>query len=163
MLIWECGKPMLKKLWFEKEFTPYLHFTVYDYEAMLEELNEKPKDDLTYLSGQTPISVATYDTLSKEPVYLVDESLECLIERFMEVLTEKHEEKVSEILKQHPHPPDFKMVQAKVKKQWIQWVNQVPVKSDTNIVKKHFPNKINYNKEDKSNVLAAKKENEYMF
>ena len=82
---------MLKKLWFEKEFTPYLHFTVYDYEAMLEELNEKPKDDLTYLSGQTPISVATYDTLSKEPVYLVDESLECLIERFMEVLTEKHE------------------------------------------------------------------------
>ena len=68
-------------------------------------------------------------------------------------------------MKQHPYPPDFKMVQAKVKKQWIQWVNQVPVKSDINIVKKHFPNKISYNKEDKSNedVLAAKKENEYMF
>ena len=89
---------MLKKLWFEKEFTSYPHFTVYDFEAMLEELNEKPTDDLTFLPRHSPTSVAIYDTLSKEPVYLVDKNPERLIERFIEVLTQKHEEIISDIL-----------------------------------------------------------------
>ena len=64
---------------------------MYDFEAILVSLNEHPTDDLTYLSRHIPISVAVHDTLSKEPVYLVDENPEGLIERFIEILTEKQE------------------------------------------------------------------------
>ena len=62
---------------------------VYDFEATLALLTKHPTDDLTYLSRHIAISVAIHDTLSKEPVYLVDENPERLIERFIEVLTEK--------------------------------------------------------------------------
>ena len=65
---------------FEKKFTPYPHFIVYDFEVILALLNEHPRDDLTYLSRHIPISVAIHDTLSKQPVYLVNEKPECLIE-----------------------------------------------------------------------------------
>ena len=79
----------IKKVWFEKKFTPYPYSMVYDFEATLAPLNEHPTDDLTYLSRHIAISVAIHDTLSKEPLYLVDENSERLIERFIEVLTEK--------------------------------------------------------------------------
>ena len=57
-----------------------------------------------------------------------------------------------------------------VKKQWRQWVNQVPIisfnsgKYDLNMVKEYFVKKISYNKVDECNedVFAAKKENDYM-
>ena len=65
---------------FEKKFTPYPHFIVYDFEVILALLNEHPRDDLTYLSRHIPVSVAIHDTLSKQPVYLVNEKPECLIE-----------------------------------------------------------------------------------
>ena len=74
---------------FEKKFTPYPHFIVYDFKAILALLNEHPTDDLTHLSSLIPISVAVLDTLSKVPVYLVDEKPKRLIERFIKVLTEK--------------------------------------------------------------------------
>ena len=67
-------KTNTKKVWFEKEFMPYPHFIVYDFEALLEPLNENHTDDLTYLSRNTPISVAFHDTLGKEPVHLFDEN-----------------------------------------------------------------------------------------
>ena len=35
----ECEKPILKKVWFQKEFTPYPHFIVYDFDAILAPLN----------------------------------------------------------------------------------------------------------------------------
>ena len=44
---WECEEPILKKAWFEKKFSPYPHFIVYDFEAILTPLNEPPTDDLT--------------------------------------------------------------------------------------------------------------------
>ena len=72
MSAWECEEPILKKMRFEKELTPYPQFIVYDFEAILALLNEHPTDDLTYLSRHIPISVAVHDTLSKGPVYLVD-------------------------------------------------------------------------------------------
>ena len=58
-----------------------------------------------------------------------------------------------------------------VKKEWKQWVNQVPVinfnsgKYDLNMVKKYFVQNISYNKEGECNedVFAAKKENNRMF
>ena len=31
MAAWECEEPILRRMKFEKEFTPYLHFIVYDY------------------------------------------------------------------------------------------------------------------------------------
>ena len=76
-------------MWFEKEFTPYPHFIVYDFETLLALLNEHLTDDLTYLSRHIPIRVAIHDTLSKELVYLVDENPGRLIEQFIEVLTGK--------------------------------------------------------------------------
>ena len=94
-----------------------------------------------------------------------------MIERFIEVLTEKQEEIASDVLKQHPYPSDFQVLPDDVKKQCKQWVNQVPVigfnsgKYDLNIVKEYFVKEISYNKDDKCNedVFAAKKENDYMF
>ena len=84
---WECEEPTVKKVRFEKNFTPYPHFIVYDFEARLVPLNEHPTDDLTYLSRYIEISVALHDTLSKarevEPVYLVDKISEHLVERFI--------------------------------------------------------------------------------
>ena len=84
----ECEEPILKRVRFEKEFTLYPHFIVYDFEAKLILLNEHPTDDLTYLSRDIPISVAVHDTLSKEPAYLVHQNPESLTEQFIEVLTE---------------------------------------------------------------------------
>ena len=63
------------------------------------------------------------------------------------------------------------MLPGEVKEQWRQWVNQVPVigfnsgKYDMNMVKEYFVKWISYNKDDECNedVLAAKKENDYIF
>ena len=63
------------------------------------------------------------------------------------------------------------MLLGEVQKQRKQWVNQVPVigfnsvKYDFNMVKEYFVKKISYNKEDEcsEDVLAAEKENDYMF
>ena len=155
----------------KKEFTPYPHFTVHDFEAMIAPLNEHPTDDLTHLSRNIPISVAVHDTLSKEPAYLVNENPKRLIELLIEVLTEKQETIAADILKQHPYPSDFHMLLGDVKEQWSQWVNQVLVigfnsdKYDINMVKEYFVKEISYNKEDgcDEDVFPAKKENDYMF
>ena len=80
---------------------------MYDFEALLAPLNEHPTNDLSCLSGHIPASVAIYDALSKEPVYLVDKKPGRLIKRFIEVLTEKQEAIVADTLKQHPYLSDF--------------------------------------------------------
>ena len=144
---------------------------MYDFEALLAPLNEHPTDDLTYLSRHKPLSVAVHDTLSKDPVYLVDKDPKRLIKRLIRTLTEKQEVITVYVLKQHPYPSDFQMLPGEVKKQWRQWDNQVPVigfnsgKYGLNMVKEYFIKKISYNKEDECNddVFAAKKENDYMF
>ena len=115
--IWGCGKSVLKKVWFEKEFASYPYFIVYDFEAILAPVNEHPTGDLTYLSRHTPVSVGIHDTLSKEPVYLVDEKPESLIERLINVLTEKQEAIVADVLKRHPYPSNFQMLPGEVQKQ----------------------------------------------
>ena len=105
---------------FEKEFTPYPHLIVYDFEAILGPLNEHPTDNLTYLSRHIPISVAAHDTLSKESVYLVDKNPKRLIKQFIEVLTGKQEPIVADVLKQHPYLSDFQMLPGEVQKHWRQ-------------------------------------------
>ena len=102
-------------MWFEKEFTPYPHFIVYVFEAILAPLNEHPTDDLTYLSRRILINVAIHDTLSKEPLYLVDENPKRLIERFIEVLTGKQEAMATDVLKQHSYLSDFQTPPGEVK------------------------------------------------
>ena len=102
---WECEEPILKKVRFEKEFTPYPHFIVYDFEARLVPINEHLTDNLTYLSRHVERSVAVHDTLNneEEPVYLVHGNLERLIKRFIEALTEKQKAIVADVLKNQPY------------------------------------------------------------
>ena len=97
--------------------------------------------------------------------------MERLIKQFIEVLTEKQEAIVADVLKQHPYPSNFQMLSGEVEKQWNQWVSQVPVigfnsgKYDLNMVQEYFVKEISYNKEGECNedVFVAKKENDYMF
>ena len=42
-------------------------------------------------------------------------------------MTEKQKAIVVDVLKRHPYPSDFQYFPGEVKKQWRQWVNQVPV------------------------------------
>ena len=131
-------------MWLEKEFTPYPHFIMYDFETILAPLIEHPTDDLIYLSRHIPISVAIHDILSKEPVYLVDENPERLLERFIKVLAEKQKAIAADVLKQHSYPSDFQMLPDEVKEQLRQWVNHVPVigfnsgSYDLNMIKEYF-------------------------
>ena len=63
------------------------------------------------------------------------------------------------------------MLPGEVKKQWRQWVNQIPVigfnsgKYSLNMVKEYFVKEISYNKDDEYNedVFAVKKESDCMF
>ena len=107
-------------MWFEKEFTPYPHFIMHDFEAILAPLNEHPTDDLTYLSRHIPRSVAIHDALSEGPVYLVDENPKRLIERFIEVFTEKQKAIAALVLKQNQYRSDFQILPGDVKEQWRQ-------------------------------------------
>ena len=123
MSTWECEEPILKRVRFEKKFTPYLDFIVYDFEAKLVPLNEHPTDDLTYLSRHIEISVAVHDTLSEErgdSVFLVDKNPGRLVEQFIEAVTEKQKAIAADVLKQYPYPSDFQMLPDEVKKQWKQ-------------------------------------------
>ena len=80
---------------------------MYDSEAILVQLNENPRDGLTYLSRHIPIGVGIHDTFSKRLVYLVDENPKSLIEQFIEVLTVKQEAIAADILRQHSYPSYF--------------------------------------------------------
>ena len=65
--------------------------------------------------------------MSREPVYLFDKNPERLVERFIEAVTQKQKAIAADVLKQYPYPSDFQMLPDEVKKQWKQWVNQLPV------------------------------------
>ena len=116
MSTWKCEELIFRKVRLEKEFTPYPQFIVYDFEAILAPLNEHRTDNLTYLSRHIPISIAVHDTLSKEPVYLVDKNPKLLIKQFIEVLTRKQEAIAADALKQHPYSSDFQMLPGEVQK-----------------------------------------------
>ena len=48
--------------------------------------------------------------MSKEPVFLVHKNPERLVERFIEVLTEKQKAIAADVLKKYPYPSDFQML-----------------------------------------------------
>ena len=87
--VWECEKPELKKMRFKKEFRPYPYFIVYDFEAILEKMNEPQTEELNITSRHVPVSVAINDNLTNEPVFIVDQDPENLIKSFVEDLKER--------------------------------------------------------------------------
>ena len=53
---WECEKAPKARRYFEKEFRPYPHYIVFDFEALLQALNQQPTKDLLYVSRHVPVS-----------------------------------------------------------------------------------------------------------
>ena len=166
--VWECEKPELKKMRFKKEFRPYPFFIVFDFEAILEKRTEAQTEELNITSRHVPVSVAINDNLTFEPVFIVDKNPEILTLKFVEELMRRHEEIVGWVNAQYPqlnskdarvHLPD------KIKNQWDNWVNQVPVfgfnsgRYDLNMIKEYFVGDL----AGISDVNVAKKENSYMF
>ena len=175
--VWECEKPELKKMRFKKEFRPYPYFIVYDFEAILEKMDEAQTEELTITSRHVPVSVAINDNLTNEPSFIVDEEPEYLINLFMEDLMERQEKIAKEVKSLYPFPESGQIDESdelikaevhlpkKVKNLWETWVNQVPVfgfnsgRYDLNMIKEYFVKKLS----GISDVNVAKKENSYMF
>ena len=166
--VWECEKPELKKMRFKKEFRPYPYFIVYDFEAILEKMNEPQTEELTITSRHVPVSVAINDNLTNEPVFIVDQDPENLIKSFAEDLMERHRKIAEKVNSLYPLPEsndDRVHLPGKVQNLWKTWVNQVPVfgfnsgRYDINMIKEFFVKDL----AEISNVNVAKKENSYMF
>ena len=144
---------------------------MHDWEAIQKPLNEQPTDDLTYIAKHVPVSVAICDTMSGEPVYLVDKDPEKLVEKFMDALSKKRDAIVKDVETKYPYPSDFVMLSKEVKKNWKEWVNQVPAvgfnsgKYNMNMIKEYFVKRISFDEEKDAHedVFAAKKDNGYMF
>ena len=166
--VWECEKPELKKMRFKKEFRPYPFFIVFDFEAILEKRKEAQTEELTITSRHVPVSVAINDNLTFEPVFIVDKNPEILTLKFVEELMRRHEEIVGLVNAKYPQPnsKDVRVhLPDKVKNQWDNWVNQVPVfgfnsgRYDLNMIKEYFVGDL----AGISDVNVAKKEHFYMF
>ena len=166
--VWECEKPELKKMRFKKEFRPYPYFIVYDFEALHKKINEPQTEELTITSKHVPVSVAINDNLTNEPVFIVDQDPENLINSFVEDLQER-QRKIAEVVESlYPQPESDESDEGGEKKEnpvWRNWVNQVPVfgfnsgRYDINMIKEHFVK----NLAEISDVKVAKKENSCMF
>ena len=87
--VWECEEPEMKNIILEKEFRPYPYFIVYDFEALHKKMDESQTEELTITSRHVPVSVAINDNLTNEPVFIVDQDSENLINSFMEDLQDR--------------------------------------------------------------------------
>ena len=166
--VWECEKPELKKMRFKKEFRPYQYFIVYDFEAILEKMNEPQTKELNITSRHVPVSVAINDNLTNEPVFIVDQDPENLIKSFVEDLKERQKKIAEEVNSLYPLPKstdDRVNLPKNVRNLWKTWVEQVPVfgfnsgSYDINMIKEFFVKDL----AEISNVNVAKKGNSYMF
>ena len=164
--VWECEKPVLKNMIFEKEFRPYPYFIVYDFEALHKKINEPQTEELTITSKHVPVSVAINDNLTNEPVFIVDQDPENLINSFVEDLPER-QRKIAEVVESLYPQPESGEGEGEEKENpiWRNWVNQVPVfgfnsgRYDINMIKEYFVKDLT----EISDVKIAKKENSYMF
>ena len=172
--VWECEKPELKKMRFKKEFRPYPYFIVYDFEALHKKMDGTQTEELTITSRHVPVSVAINDNLTNEPVFIVDQDPENLINSFMEDLMERQRKIAEEVNSLYPLPESDESDESdeaeahlpdKVRNLWVNWVNQVPVfgfnsgRYDINMIKEYFVEDIS----EISDVNVAKKGNSYMF
>ena len=89
---------------FKKEFRPYPYFIVYDFEAILEKMNEPQTEELTITSRHVPVSAAINDNLTNEPVFIVDQDPENLIKSFVEDLMERQRKIAEEVNSLYPLP-----------------------------------------------------------
>ena len=167
--VWECEKPVLKNMIFEKEFRPYPNFIVYDFEALHNKINESQTEELAITSKHVPVSVAINDNLTNEPVFIVDQDPENLIKSFVEDLHER-QRKIAEVVESLcPQPESDESGEGEEEEKentiWRNWVNQVPVfgfnsgRYDINMIKEYFVKDL----AEISDVNVAKKENSYMF
>ena len=86
----------------DREFVPYLHYIVYDFEAILKKKDLSGTFDLTINSSDIPISVAINDSLPQELIFLHGRDLERLIEEFVLELVRQQEIIFDEIVKTYP-------------------------------------------------------------
>ena len=115
-----------------------------------------------------PVSVAINDNLTNEPVFIVDQDPENLINSFMEDLKERQRKIAEKVDSLYPLPKsndDRVHLPFNVQNLWKTWVNQVPVfgfnsgRYDINMIKEYFVGDL----AGISDVNVAKKENSYMF
>ena len=168
--VWECERPVLKKMILEKEFRPYPYFIVYDFEALHKKMDESQTEELAITSRHVPVSVAINDNLTNEPVFIVDQDPGNLNNSFMgEIMRRqiKIAEATESLYPQLESDEDEKDDWGEKKENpiWRNWVNQVPVfgfnsgRYDINMIKEYFVKNLAII----SDVDVAKKENTYMF
>ena len=102
--VWECEKPELKNMILEKEFRPYPYFIVYDFEALHKKMDESQTEELTITSRHVPVSVAINDNLTNEPVFIVDQDPENLINSFMKDLQDRQIKIAQMVESLYPQP-----------------------------------------------------------
>ena len=68
--VWEYENPPKVNRYFRKEFRPYPHYIVFDFEALLQNLHYQQTKDLTYVSRHVPVSVAIHDSLNEQPTFI---------------------------------------------------------------------------------------------
>ena len=164
---WECEKPPKAKRYFRQEFRAYPHYIVFDFEALLEGMNQQQTKDLLYVSRHVPVSVAIHDSLSKSPTFIEHKDPKILVGLFVEELDRRRVLIVEEVNRLYPRPDDFDMLSKMDQKAWNEWVDQVAVigfnsgKYDINMIKRYFVERIAENVDEK--IKVAKKDNNYMF
>ena len=172
--VWEWQKPELSRKKLKRKFIPYPYFIVYDFEALLEKINEQQTEDLTINSKHVPLSVAINDNLTNTPTFLVDKDPEKLIAKFVKELIKRQGGIVEKVEMLFPDFSEsfskndyqtFGHLPKKVIDNWKSWVKQVPVfgfnsgKYDINMVKNYFVK----NLARISDVNVAKKETRICF
>ena len=152
--------------YFRKEFRAYPHYIVFDFEALLQPMNQKQTNDLVHLSKHIPVSVGIHDSLSESPTFIKHEDPKMLVKPFVEELESRHALIVEDVNSIYPIPDDFNMLSASDQEAWNDWLYKVAVigfnsgKYDLNMIKLYFVERI---AENVWQIKVAKKDNNYMF
>ena len=84
--VWEYEKTEVSNTKLKKEFTPYLYFIVYDFEALLNKLNNKKAGDLTFNNKHVSVSVGINDNLTNKQTFLINPNPVEVIKEFTNYL-----------------------------------------------------------------------------
>ena len=162
--VWKCENPELSSKSYPREFVPYPHYIVYDFEAVLRKRNFHQTSDVMIDCSHLPFSIAINNSLTKEPVFIENHDTEQLIKEFVEELTHRQELISREVWKKYLRIDDSSLPK-QVQERWINWINQVPIlrfnsrKYDLNLVKEHFVKTLS----NMNDVTPTKKDKSYMF
>lgn len=63
----ECENPPKAKRYFQKMSTPYHHYIVFDFEALMVSINQQQTGHLAYISKHVPVCVTIHDSFNGEP------------------------------------------------------------------------------------------------